>query len=173
MKRIWRILTGKKMVPESSGRKFGNEILVWKCVSKGEKKADEFFRVPSALHTNYKNGQPFSAAGKKYLSCKQLCWNGEEEIWYRDPWGHHEMIGKYWDVYGRKVLYFSIRFPAYDIYDKEYDDRFDRYYFLCEDEKLTLIHHADGCDGFGVTEDVDELDSTVWKRLKEQKWIIW
>ena len=111
MKRIWRILTRKKMVPESSSRKFGNEILVWKCVSKGEKKADEFFRVPSALHTNYINGQPFSAAGKIYSSFEQLRRNGEEEIWYRDPWGHHEMIGKYWDIYGRKFSIFQSDFP--------------------------------------------------------------
>lgn len=163
----------KKMLPESARHILDKEILIWKRASEGEEEADGLVRIPSATYTNYENGQPFSAAGKTYISFEQLRAQGEEEIWSRDFWGHHEMIGKFRDIYGRRVLYFSIRFPAYDIYDKEYDDRFNRYYFLCENEKLTLIHYADSWDGFMVTEDVAELEWLVWKRLKSQQWIIW
>ena len=160
----------KKMVPEGRETGLGFRDLVWKCIDEGA--CDIPDRIPDPVCMEYGKEKPFTAAGKQYLSFHDLSAKGEKRIFHTDFWGFHEMIGMFCDIYGRKVLYLSFRCPAYDIYDKEYDDRFDHYYFLCENEKLTTVHYADGSDVFQVTEDTGKLDRKVWQRLERQRWII-
>lgn len=159
------------MVPEGIKKTPGVRDLVWKCT--GEGACDIPDRIPNPVCTVYEKEKPFAAAGKQYSSFHDLRANGEERIFRRDAWGFHEMIGIFRDIYGRKVLYLTSRFPAYDIYDARYDDRFNSYYFLCENEKLTTVHYADGSEAFRVTEDTGKLEWEVWQRLERQKWIIW
>lgn len=124
-------------------------------------------------YQSYKTGEAFVAAGKRYTSAADLRASGEETIWERDSYGFHEMVGQFRDIYGRKVFYIAERFPAYDYYDRVYDDRFQRYYYLFVKGKLTQISFADSSDHFYVTEDVGEVETSQWTKLKQQYWIIW
>ena len=130
-------------------------------------------RKPEARFTEYPVGDAFEAAGKVYSAEDMLRSSGQEWVWDHDPSGYHDMAGTFTDAYGRKVCYLSERFPCYDHYDRDYENRFYRYYFLCEDNKLTRIRFADGSKYVAVTEDAASIEYRHWRKLRSLKWILW
>lgn len=148
------------------------EGLVWNQYSDGGRGSVVQSRKPEGRFTEYRVGDVFLAAGKAYSAEEMLRTRGQEQVWDYDASGYHDMVGKFTDTYGRKVFYISERFPCYDRYDRQYENRFYRYYFLCEDYKLTCIHFADGGHYVSVTEDVASIEYRIWRKLKEQNWIL-
>lgn len=97
----------------------------------------------------------FIAAGKLYASRNMLTFREVEN----SPWAK--------DVYGRDVLVLKERFPCFDSSDFRYEKRYFRWYFLCENGKLTCIYHTDNTPVVTVTEDVLNVESDCWKRMQD------
>lgn len=149
------------------------EGLVWNQYSDGGRGSIVKSRKPERRFTEYRVGEAFQAAGKVYSKEEMLRASGQEWVWDYDSSGYHDMAGRFTDAYGRKVYYISERFPCFDHYDKKYENRSYRYYFLCEDHKLICIRFADGSKYISVTEDAASIEYRLWRKLKEQNWILW
>ena len=149
------------------------EGLVWKNPTEGNNEEVVHSRKPEERFTEYHIGDKFQAAGKEYSGEEMLRVRGRETVWNYDTSGYHDMVGEFVDAHGRKVYYIAERFPCYDYYDRQYENRFYRYYYLCEDNKLTRICYADGSHYFSVLEDTASIDYQHWKKLRNQKWILW
>ena len=114
-------------------------------------------RAPAG-HTKTVWKRGFTAAGKLYRGLGELLYRREEGpgIWYRD-------------IYGRSVLAVEERFPCFDSSDYLYENRYFRWYFLCQDDKLTCVYHTDGTDTVTITEDVLDLEKHCWREMNERK----
>lgn len=99
----------------------------------------------------------FTAAGKRYRSLSNLAyrWEGSSSYWATD-------------LYGRDVLMVAEQFPCFDSSDYLYENRYFRWFFLCEDEKLTCVCHIGTSDNVTVTEDVQDLETKCWQEMKKQ-----
>lgn len=113
-------------------------------------------RVPSESTRQFVRGLPFLAAGRCYLSLRQLTARRKEpdSCWYLD-------------CYGRKVLEITEGFPCFDSYDARHETRCYRWFYLYEKGALTRIYAADTQPAIRVTEDAAFLENAVWKLLKE------
>lgn len=98
----------------------------------------------------------FMAGGKLYASRSQLTAEREKN----GPWAR--------DVYGRYVLVIEERFPCFDSADFLYEKRYFRWYFLCQEGKLTRVYHTDETPTVTVTKDVLDLETQCWEKM--QKW---
>ena len=96
----------------------------------------------------------FMAAGRPYLSLSMLTAHQEEG----SPWAK--------DVYGRDVLVLRERFPCFDSADYKHEHRYFRWYFLCHNGKLTCVYHTDKTPAVTVTEDVRDLEDSLWERMQ-------
>ena len=111
-------------------------------------------RLPEEAKTTYCVKRGFFAAGKQYRSLQQLT---------------ATEIGKdhYRDIYGRDVIALRELFPCFDSYDYLHENRYFRWFFLREDQKLTMVYYADERDTLEVTEDVAQLRTRQWERIRE------
>ena len=96
----------------------------------------------------------FTAAGKLYanrdmLTCRKV---------KGSPWAK--------DVYGRDVLALKERFPCFDSSDLLHEKRYFRWYFLCENGKLTCVYHTDDTPVVTVTEDVLDVERDCWRQMQ-------
>jgi len=113
-------------------------------------------RIPRETSKKHHTLLGFEAAGKRYLSTGQLCAKLDEEgIWGRD-------------IYGREVFCVRERFPCFDSYDYLNENRFYRWWFIREGNRLTRIHATDGQEGIFVTEDVQDLENMCWEEMRRQ-----
>lgn len=98
----------------------------------------------------------FTAADRQYTAPRRLAAN-----WY-------DKDGLLWcgDIYGRRVLYGAERFPCFDSSDYLYEDRYYRWFFLWDGEKLTRVQYTDERDTVTVTEDVRDIENKWWKVLQ-------
>ena len=116
-------------------------------------------RTPDS-HTETMPKNAFTAAGKQYRAPHQLVYKWDKEArhgcWARD-------------LYGRDVLMIAERFPCFDSSDYLYEDRYFRWFFLCEGGKLTCVYYTDKTDTVTVTEDVLDLDEPCWKAMNGEK----
>jgi len=113
-------------------------------------------RTPEERTTICHNGLPFSAAGRTYLSSKQLRVQKEEGSRHR-----------YRDCYGRNVFHYWERFPIFDPSDF-CDDRCYNWYFICENGILTRVYHSDEMPNIYVTEDVAFLEDNCWEAMEKE-----
>lgn len=99
----------------------------------------------------------FTAADRQYTAPRRLAAN-----WY-------DKDGLLWcgDIYGRRVLYIAERFPCFDSSDYLYEDRYYRWFFLWDGEKLTRVQYTDERDTVTVTEDVQDVENKWWKTLQK------
>lgn len=112
-------------------------------------------RDPEEQTTEYPKNTGFTAAGRKYISLRQLTAEAEEgSSWCRD-------------CYGREVFCVKERFPCFDSYDYLHENRHYRWFFLRENGKLTRVHYADGQNSIYVTEDVLYLETNCWDEIKK------
>lgn len=101
----------------------------------------------------------FTAAGKAYSSWEQLCNSREDE------YGHLCR-----DIYGREVFAEWERFPCFDSYDYLYENRYYRWFFIREGDRLVCVHYTDGQDQVSITDDVYKLTQRCWKAMTEYQW---
>lgn len=76
------------------------------------------------------------------------------------------------DRYGREVFMCWERFPCFDSFDAMYENRFYRWYFLREGDRLTRVYYADEDDEIYVTEDVENLEHNCWDEMLEQGYAV-
>ena len=69
------------------------------------------------------------------------------------------------DRCGREVLYLAERFPCFDSHDFAYENRFYRWLFLRENDRLTRVYHEDETGSVYVTEDVKYLEEPRWREM--------
>ena len=110
-------------------------------------------RDPSESTSRFSAADGFTAAGKRYGSTAELL------SWF-DP-----ESGRGKDIYGRRVLYVSERFPCFDSCDFENEDRFYRWFFLRQNDRLTRIHHTDTTGKIYVTEDLRSIERNMWSLM--------
>ena len=114
-------------------------------------------RIPEP-HTEIMPKNAFTAMGKTYGAPHQLAYEWEDKF---SPWAL--------DRYGRAVLVVAERFPCFDSSDYLYEDRYFRWFLLCDDGKFTCVYHTDGTDTVTVTEDVLDLEEPCWKKINAEK----
>ena len=135
------------------GRVDGTYTLVWES-------ADAQQRIPREETKTYPALLGFTAAGKRYLSIKQLTAQQEQF----SPWAK--------DVYGRDVFCVWERFPTFDSYDALYEHRYFHWFLIREGNELTRVQHTDESGKIYVTEDVARLETKCWDALmKETDWV--
>ena len=116
-------------------------------------------REPLESTRKFSAKSPITAAGKKYTSIKQLCATPtEDDSIYRD-------------VYGRTVFCTQMRFPCFDSYDYITENRYYRWFFIKEDNRLTRVYYEDESDVVIVTEDVENLESDCLEQMKEKMFL--
>ena len=97
-------------------------------------------RDPSESTSRFSAADGFTAAGKRYGSTAELL------SWF-DP-----ESGRGKDIYGRRVLYVSERFP---------------WFFIRRDGSLTRVFQSDDSEYVYVTEDVADIETGCCARLEE------
>ena len=113
-------------------------------------------RLPQPQVYVYQMKDGFSVMGRDYTSISQLTSQKAEE---NSPF--------YIDAWGRRVLWLCERFPCFDEFDYEHENRYYNWFYLCGDGVLWHVFYADGSEYISVTRDVNLIDSTVWHRLKD------
>lgn len=63
------------------------------------------------------------------------------------------------------MLYLAERFPCFDSHDFTYENRFYRWLFLRENDRLTRVYHEDETGSVYVTEDVKYLEEPRWREM--------
>lgn len=129
----------------------GGRQIVWEA-------SDGTVRVPEEKHKEFLYPGPFFAAGKAYVSWKELCVEQEDSGLCRD-------------TYGREVFCMSELFPCFDSYDYANEHRYYRWFFLREKGKLTRVYYADERYKIEVTEDVAALENNCREQLQSIGWI--
>ena len=111
-------------------------------------------RLPEANKTTYPVNRGFFAAGKQYRNLQQMTATQIGDYLYHD-------------IYGREVIALRERFPCFDCYDFLHENRYYRWFFLRDDQKLTLVYYEDERGTLDVTEDVSKLREWQWERIRE------
>lgn len=112
-------------------------------------------RRPKERTTVYRRGSVFWAAGQMYLNAEGLMYRPRE----KDGWTW------FLDRYGRKVFYADERYPCFDSYDYANENRYHRWFFLCEGGKLTRVYTAE--DEIRVTEDAAYVEDSCWEKMQQ------
>lgn len=121
--------------------------------------SDGTVRTPEEKNKTFLYPGLFFAAGKPYTSWKSLCASTDDS----------GILAK--DIYGREVLYIFELFPCFDSYDYANEDRYYRWFFIKEKEKLTRIYYADERHKIEVTEDVENLENKCREYLQKAGWL--
>lgn len=131
--------------------------LEWVSREKDENGIPLRTRTPEP-HTETMPKKAFTAAGKTYSTPRQLVckWEDRHSSWALDR-------------YGRAVLAVAKRFPCFDSSDYLHENRYFRWFLLCEDGKFTCVYHTDGTGTVTVTEDVLDLEELCWEEIVQEK----
>ena len=151
-----------KMYPEPCGEgprlnyplsSYSSHLLRWVSREKDADGAPLEVRTPVESTRTFGVNSGFTAAGRHYDSLEQLYVEYDStKTWCRD-------------CYGREVLYLAERFPCFDSCDFENEDRFYRWFFLRQNDRLTRIHHTDTTGKIYVTEDLRSIERNMWSLM--------
>lgn len=133
--------------------------LVWVSRETNENGEPLVRRAPQPVKYKYERGKPFAAAGYRYKNLSQL--NAYRKLGLLNH--------LYEDTYGRTVLYFEERYPCFDSYDCASESRYNYWYFLCVNGRLTCVHYGDG-RWIEVEEDVGAVYEKWMKEMKKLGW---
>lgn len=134
------------------------EYLVWEY-------EDGSLRLGMGTYRDLRYPGTFTAAGKQYSSCKELC---AEQI---------EAHGRYMiyrDIYGQKIFIVQHEFPQrYSFDDMPWlgNDRFYWEFFIMQDDRICMIRYESRSTQIQVYDDVERLSDLDWKKMLELKWI--
>lgn len=117
---------------------------------------DGTVRKPEESEVKFAYPGKFTAAGKEYSSWQELCTVKEGRICR--------------DIHGREVIVEWERFPCFDSYDYLYENRYYRWFYIREGDKLTCVYYVDEQKKILVTEDVWKIRERCWKAMKEANW---
>lgn len=132
---------------------YSSYAIRWVSREKGADGAPLKVRTPVESTKAFSLSGGFTAAGRHYNSLEQLYVEHDStKTWCRD-------------CYGREVLYLAERFPCFDSCDFENEDRFYRWFFLRQNDRLTRIHHTDTTRKIYVTEDVGSIERSMWSLM--------
>jgi len=109
-----------------------------------------------------KEATMFYAAGKPYASKEELAAKRDE---------NPNIV---YDCYGRRLLYVWERFPCFDSYDRLYEKRCFRTYFIETDQGWTVVATQDDSDKVEVYENLsaDQAGKKAGYWLKDiAKWL--
>lgn len=120
---------------------------------------DGTVRVPEESEMKFACPGSFTAAGKAYSSWQELCAVREDE---------YGQICR--DIYGREVFAEWERFPCFDSYDYLYENRYYRWFYIREGDKLTCVYYKDEQKTIHVTEDVRRMRDRCWKAMQKANW---
>lgn len=124
----------------------GSRRLRWISRERDDKGEPCVVRVPEESNVTFPSRIGIKAAGRSYTSLDQLTAKQVGDSEYRD-------------VYGRMVVTAAERFPTFDSYDRLYETRHYRWWFIIEDGRLTRVYAEDDWNEVWVTEDVLDLES--------------
>ncbi len=151
-----------KMIPQSCGEgprlnyplaSYSSFRLRWVSLAKDAQGAPLSVREPAETSRTYPASGSFTAAGRRYTSLEQLFTEHDSyKTWCRD-------------CYGREVLYLAERFPCFDSHDFANEDRFHRWFFLRQNDRLTRVHFTDTTGKIYVTEDVKYIEYNMWSLM--------
>lgn len=110
-------------------------------------------RIPQESSASFSLPGFFDAADRRYDSLEALT-------------AEKCFDGSFFDCHGRRVICFTERFPCFDSYDRLYEDRHYRWWFILEPERLTRIYHEDDTKDVFVTEDVRMLEKNCSEWLQ-------
>ncbi len=135
-----------------------SRMLQWESKEKNDDGMPVHIRLPQESTASFRFPESFEAAGRSYASTEQLtaekCADGTRR-----------------DCYGRRVVSLAELFPCFDSYDRQYEDRYYRWWLILEPGRLTRIYHEDDSDRIFVTEDVRMLENNCVQCLKELGYI--
>ena len=97
---------------------------------------------------------PFTIAGKTYRDINHFISYDKDRQWATD-------------IYGRRVLCITERFPCFDSYDYLNETRCYRWFFLCDGNRLNRVFYTDGRMKVVVTEDVQNIESSCWEEMQK------
>lgn len=110
-------------------------------------------REPHESTVKYSLAGGFTAAGRRYGTLSEL-------------FTEHDKTKTFCrDRCGREVLYLAERFPCFDSHDFACENRFYRWLFLRENDRLTRVYHEDETGSVYVTEDVKYLEEPRWREM--------
>ena len=122
------------------------------------KNDDGSVRIPEAPEEKVFQGSQFSAAGKSYSSWQQLC--AEQTV---EPYA-------FIDKYGRQVFAYKELFPCFDSYDYLNENRYYRWFYILEADRLSCVYLADDRGSIKVTEEGRMIKDDAWKAMQETNW---
>ncbi len=128
------------------------EKVEWVSMEKDEMGRPLTVRKPLEVTTVHGKTQSFSVAGKRYPNFYTFLRHQDGE------WGE--------DLYGRKVLCTKEKFPCFDSYDRIYETRYFRWYFIREGNSVSQVFATDERDMIYITEDVENVEGWAWMRMK-------
>lgn len=110
-------------------------------------------RVPISTEATYLLSHGFFVGGQPYASLGELQYRWEGEHFFRDRYGH-------------RVLEVRERFPCFDSYDYETENRCIRWFYVVSGGKLWCVSYQDSKGSVTVTEDVEEIPACVWREMR-------
>lgn len=120
---------------------------------------DGTIREPEERDVEFAYPGTFTAAGKRYSSWQELCHV------MKDEYGHSCQ-----DIYGREVFALRERYPCFDVYDRMYENRYYRWFYIREGDTLTCVYRDDGRNIIRVTEDVAAMKEWQCNAMRNAQW---
>lgn len=132
---------------------YSTVALRWVSRGRGDDGEPLRLREPRESTVSYTLAEGFTAAGRRYGSLEEL-------------YTEHDKTKTFCrDRYGREVLYLAERFPCFDSCDYDCENRFYRWFFLRENDRLTRVYYEDETEKVHVTEDVQYLEEPRWREM--------
>lgn len=128
------------------------EKVEWVSLEADENGKPLVVREPNESTREYSREGKFTLAGKTYKDLNHFLRKTNDE------WAE--------DIYGRRVLCTKERYPCFDSDDYLYETRYFRWYFVQKGASISLLFVSDDRDKIYATEDVQNVDSWAWDRMK-------
>lgn len=141
------------LVLDPPGRGWNSYYVHWLCEGGG-------VRTPKTSTVQYEYPGSFTVAGKEYTTIKELCYK----------WKTIDNPVCY-DIYGGKWICITEKYPCFDESDWEYENRFYRWFYINEGDKLFCVYLDDGLNKITITEDVAKLDQSHIVEMKRYGWL--
>ena len=143
---------GKKISYELSS--YWAEDIEWVSRETDETGEPMVRRIPKEKTVEVGINNSFTIAGKTYQDINHFISYDKDRQWATD-------------VYGRRVLCVTERFPCFDSYDYLNETRHYRWFFLCVGNRLNRVFYTDGQMRVVVTEDVQNVESPCWEEMQK------
>lgn len=125
-----------------------------------QEEAPQFRRIPRPCRYKYAASVGFRVGEMEYRNVGEL----RNKVLDRER-------QLYCDIYGRIFAEERERFPCFDSFDYEAENRYYHWLYLTENGKLFLVYYEDGGGEITVTEDVGEIGAVSWHEMVRLGWV--